>query len=358
MSNRIFVVDESDDIDKSFKPTVEWMREKYDEMNKKLFNGELGECDFELFTTGKGSCGGVFGWFCHNNRNVKVEKNTRKLFVYSGRYDKIYLTPDNFAELCNPMIKLNGNLVGTEHAFLATLVHEMCHYYTYMQGYCPRQAHGKEFRSIGELVSHRSNGEFAISTYASADEVKEYGLGDELRAKKQAIAEKVKEFSVFVWLNDGTIELRLLKPTNNAGLLKIKKTCEEDDNCRKMLVVKNRKVSDYLERGGYDTEYMSARQVHNQVWELKEDKYGFFYLKHLWKLVFSGNFEWWVDKEPETTISEDSNDSDDDSIEIPNGMNLSRESPLEQEMTESINENRKITMTLGQLRRLIRETRI
>ena len=46
-------------------------------------------------------------------------------------------------------------------------------------------------------------------------------------------------------------------------------------------------------------------------------------------MVFTDNFEWWVDKEPEKMVGEDANDSDDDSIVIPNGMNLSQESPLE-----------------------------
>lgn len=29
---------------RSFKPTVEWMAERYNEANQKLFNGELGSC--------------------------------------------------------------------------------------------------------------------------------------------------------------------------------------------------------------------------------------------------------------------------------------------------------------------------
>lgn len=43
--------------DVKFKPTIEWMTQKYDELNQELFEGELGHCDFELFTSGKGSGG-------------------------------------------------------------------------------------------------------------------------------------------------------------------------------------------------------------------------------------------------------------------------------------------------------------
>lgn len=43
------------------RPTVEWMREKYDELNSWLFGGQLGGCNFNIFTTGRGSQGGTLG---------------------------------------------------------------------------------------------------------------------------------------------------------------------------------------------------------------------------------------------------------------------------------------------------------
>ena len=39
---------------KTFKANTQWMAEKYEEMNQKLFNGLLGNCNFEVFTKGKG----------------------------------------------------------------------------------------------------------------------------------------------------------------------------------------------------------------------------------------------------------------------------------------------------------------
>ena len=46
-----------DNIDNGHKMhvTVEWMAEKYEEMNQQLFGGALGACRFKVFTTGKGS---------------------------------------------------------------------------------------------------------------------------------------------------------------------------------------------------------------------------------------------------------------------------------------------------------------
>ena len=49
-------------MDKTFRPTVEWMAAKYAEMNEQLFGGQLGQCDFDVFTTGRGSEGGTLGW--------------------------------------------------------------------------------------------------------------------------------------------------------------------------------------------------------------------------------------------------------------------------------------------------------
>ena len=50
-------------IEKTFKPNIQWMAKKYEEMNQELFYGQLGDCDFGIFTTGKGSEGRTLGWF-------------------------------------------------------------------------------------------------------------------------------------------------------------------------------------------------------------------------------------------------------------------------------------------------------
>ena len=39
----------NDKMDKTFKPTREWMAAKYAEMNEQLFNGSLGNCSFDIF---------------------------------------------------------------------------------------------------------------------------------------------------------------------------------------------------------------------------------------------------------------------------------------------------------------------
>lgn len=198
-------------MNKSFKPTVNWMAEKYDEMNAKLFGGQLGHCDFNIFTSGRGSQGRTLGFFRMNGRGLKIEIATRKMFRHDDWFsnDKEYVNKSNFYSVCRPSIELNGNYSGTEHAFLGTLVHEMCHYYTYMNGYAPKQGHGTEFRNIAYRVSYKSNGEFSIQRLASAEEMQNFELSDEMKAKqeKRLSNKKASLMAIFVYNINGTVKL-------------------------------------------------------------------------------------------------------------------------------------------------------
>lgn len=194
--------------DMGFVPNVQWMSEKYDEMNSLLFDGELMECDFGVFTSGRGSEGGVLGWFKMTGKNLKGRRSTRRLFKRYG-WDEININRGNFVELCKPRIELNGNYSGKEESFLTTLVHEMCHYYTYMDGYMPVQAHGREFRSICSTVQMKSNGRFTIQRVATAEQMSGLELSDEMKEKRQKRLEnkKSKTTVLIYWDRDGKIKL-------------------------------------------------------------------------------------------------------------------------------------------------------
>lgn len=198
------------ELDKTFKPTVEWMTSKYDEMNDQLFGGKLGECKFAVFTSGRGAEGGVLGWFNITGRNIRIRRYNRRMFKTNG-WDEIDIDRNNFVQLCQPQIELNGNYSGTEHAFLATLAHEMCHYYTYMNGYAPKQGHGREFKEIGYIVSSRSNGLFTIQRLASAEQMSEMELNDEMKAKRERrlANRKASVTALIVFTQDGKVKLTI-----------------------------------------------------------------------------------------------------------------------------------------------------
>ena len=194
-----------------FKPTVDWMRTKYTELNNTLFRGELGDCDFGIFTTGKGSEGGVLGWFKITTRGLKISRATRRLYIRTYGGDE-YIDRKNFVRICKPKIELNGNYTGAENSFLATLAHEMCHYYNYMDGYCPKQAHGPEFRYIGSIISQRSNGLFTIQRLASAEQMSGLNLNDEMKAKKDKRLnnKKASATAILITRTDGSRRLAMV----------------------------------------------------------------------------------------------------------------------------------------------------
>lgn len=226
--------------DMGFVPNVQWMAEKYDEMNSLLFDGKLMECDFGIFTSGRGSEGGVLGWFKMTGKNLKGRRSTRRLFKRYG-WDEIDINRGNFVELCKPRIELNGNYSGKEESFLTTLVHEMCHYYTYMDGYMPVQAHGREFRSICSMVQMKSNGRFTIQRLASAEQMSGLELNDEMKEKRKKRLERKKSKTTVLiyWDRDGKTKLVTTTSQDLVSLIKLGKY-------KKLVVSNDGNLFDYL----------------------------------------------------------------------------------------------------------------
>lgn len=252
-------------MDKSFVPDASWMAQKYDEMNAMLFNGKLGACEFGIFTTGRGSGGGVLGWFEMMGANLKADRYNRRMFAatFAG---KEYINKDNFVEICKPKIELNGNYRGTEHGFLCTLVHEMCHYYTYMNGWAPTQAHGREFRDIGMVVASRSNGLFTVQRIASAEQMSELELNDVMKAKKEKrlASKKASMSAVVVFMPDSSIQLTTTSSQPLIDKIKLYRgsgtktgTIVDKLYGTKVIVNNNPEVIDFLFSKGYRTNMRS-----------------------------------------------------------------------------------------------------
>ena len=236
-------------MDKTFRPTREWMAAKYAEMNEQLFNGLLGSCSFDIFTTGRGSQGSVLGWFKITGRNIRVDRYSRRMFKNTN-WEKVYVNRENFVYMCQPRIELNGNYSGTEHGFLATLVHEMCHYYTYMNGYAPRQGHGPEFKEIGSIVSSRSNGLFTIQRLASAEDMSHLELNDEMKAKreKRLNNKKASVTAIIVTTQEGKVKLTI---TSNQNLVNLITNTEKNERNENVVTTNDSSVIDYLFSKGY-----------------------------------------------------------------------------------------------------------
>lgn len=186
--------------------TPEWMAEKFDEMNKLLFNGILPKCKLTLFTTGKGSQGRTLGWF-----KVRPSWQVKHKWVPYSREGSGYqyyidgedsMEPMDFEYYMNPEIQLNGNYNWTEKAALSTLVHEMCHYRQHVFGFfaATRQKfihHGPDFMRIAEQVSLKSNEFFTVERIAKAEQMEQMDFTDAMKEKFNRAASKgIKFFKI------------------------------------------------------------------------------------------------------------------------------------------------------------------
>lgn len=241
------------------RATVEWMRENYDKMNRSLFNGALGPCDFEVFTTGTGSRGNTLGVFKLTGGNIRYRTSERRLFKQMRDGSVVYITPENFVDLCKPTIGLNGNYLWTEKSMLSTLVHEMCHYYVERNGNVPKQAHGPEFRRIAYYVSAQSNDFFSVQRLASAEEMNEIELIASIKKSEERKTEKKVSSmrSCVLIMSDGSY--RLTNTTSQNLLNQIITQMSIKPNVEKILMSKNADIVETLYNKGFQNNMRTYR---------------------------------------------------------------------------------------------------
>lgn len=316
------------------KPTVEWIAEKYKEMNSRLFDNRLGECNFRIFTSGKGSQGRRLGCFGLDSGNIRVNIHTRRMFIPgTWGHDDIIINRLNF-EICRPYIALNGNYSATEEAWLNTLIHEMCHYYTYMNGIAPKQGHGPEFRNIASYIAANSNGTITIERLASAEKMKNFELDDFYKEKRERRkTNKINRLQcIIIETESGEHELTL---TSNDDL--VKKIIEANSNgyrsnkCKKILWASDPDLIKTL----YDLGYKSSMRTY-RYWTMRAWN---------WDKIKNFNFAIINEKTPAMASSVQLNENDiksivenvlmeiinNDTIEIKAGFPLSELSPFEAE---------------------------
>ena len=233
--------------DEKFTPTVDWIADKYFELNEWLFNGRLGNCLFEVFTRGEGMETSM-GHFRFTGRGIKYSERTGQMYYYPDYGQKEKIDADNFALYTKPMIGLNGNYKRTEYMWLNTLVHEMCHYYTYMGGRRPVQAHGIDFRQIASIVGIRSNGIFDIKRICDAENAGE--LDEKIAARRQARDEnkKSKMTALLVFRTNGDVQLIT---TTYQKIIDVVIANNNKPVCKRILATNDKSYIEYLWGEGY-----------------------------------------------------------------------------------------------------------
>lgn len=304
-------------------PSVDWMKEKYDEFNQQIFNGKLPWCNFGIMTNGKGSEGNWLGSFSFDAR-IMVDRMTRRMSAWvNGHYVKL---DETTIEDVNPTIKLNGHYKATEEAWEDTLVHEMCHYATYYQGYAPKQGHGVEFRQVGEYVSRKSKGRFTIQRLATSEEMQNFELDDEFKAKKarREANKKARILPLLIYLYDGGI--RLVYATSQALVQKIINIEQKSYRASKIVLVKDPNFIDKAFADGYKTISRTYKYWLLQLGDPLLDGIDESNTETLWQDMNENV----IRKVIMETISEFL-ERESDTVEITPDMNLGIKSPLESE---------------------------
>lgn len=311
--------------DEKFIPTIDWIRDKYNELNTWLFDGKLGDCDFELFTKGKGSMGRTLGLFKFQRTGLKARRSDRRM-VYYINSEVFVVTEDSFAKVTKPMIALNGNYKRTELSWLSTLVHEMCHYYTYRRGFCPVQAHGPEFRSIAAVVNSNSNGIFNVQRFGDSED-SELDTEIEAKNKKREDNKKSKLTSILVFKKNGTIQL---VTTASQALIDQIESQNTNTNCIKILKSTSPEFIDYLWSKGYKKNMKTYRfwpvgqNVVDEMLKYPHTKIDILGINEVFKLTAND-----IKLMVEMTIEKLMGQNNDEFIDINPNMNLSNETPLE-----------------------------
>lgn len=250
------IIKESDD--EKFSPTKEWMESKYNELNKRLFNNSLGQCI--LLPSMSRNTSKSLGCFHFGTDNLKIVVSNRRIFYqsYPGS-EKIYINRNNFFELCKPTIELNSHYKALESSWMGTLVHEMCHYYTYSYGYAPLQSHGREFRSIAEHIAIVSNGEFNIQRLATAEEMKGFELDDKMtRRKNDRMNRKSLKMNILLGVEKNR-KIRLITTTSQDLVNSILKLHSEANNLVYLGLFNDSALYQILNSKGYSKNFRTYR---------------------------------------------------------------------------------------------------
>lgn len=197
------------------KVTRAWMEKMYAEFNETLFDNALPKCELRVTELNNR----LFGRFEFQERImmrttlVKNPYGKYRLYHYSSGEA---ISDKNILKL-RPLISMNSNgSFKDETAMESTLIHEMIHFYTYRKGYCPAQAHGKEFRQmciiLKGLGKKKYGKEFDLSIYGDCDQ---FEMSDEQKKKEQSKYERQGLNAIIIEVPNTKFPIRIVLVTNN-----------------------------------------------------------------------------------------------------------------------------------------------
>lgn len=242
------------------KPTVEWMEKYYAIANEWLFKGLLGDCDFRVEPISNSNWLGSFRLNVVPG-TVYVNKSNRRMFIKSP-HGNIWIVKENFVRHCRPVITLSSQYSATELALFSTLVHEMCHYYTYMYGWSPRQAHGREFKDAGYWVSRASGNLFSIQRLVDAELGQTYEADTDLQAKKDRRKELALLRATYYLVFRKNGQVRLINTNSSSivdNVIAVEKYEQNKIGMSVIIRLTNRELTEKIYNEGYKTQSRTYR---------------------------------------------------------------------------------------------------
>jgi len=160
-----------------FVPTEAWAVQKYDEFNRMYFDGFLPKCKIKVIPL-KENQGFVKAGY------MKMSSTGGCLTLdiyYSERYGYMKVNKDTINKTLKPVIAINSNYTAPEESVENTLIHEMCHFYTWFNPdgtiRTPdreNNGHGQDFMEIAEKVNKASGGKIEIKQLLTSEEIRKY----------------------------------------------------------------------------------------------------------------------------------------------------------------------------------------
>ncbi len=204
--------------------TPQWLSEKYDECNRKYFDGELGRCYFGVYKSNK--TGGHISY--NDGKGFYYERSTGRIFV-KGPQGPVYVNKDNFFNLLKPKIELNVIRKLTEWEAVGTLLHEMVHYWDIMTGIRLCEPHGNRFKNKLYQIAQKT-GAYTFEQLYKSEGLKLDALQDTDRDKMLQKLQRTTPIICYYWDGDVTfmhatspaiLDL-LISEAYERGILKIK----------------------------------------------------------------------------------------------------------------------------------------
>lgn len=179
-----------------FKPTPAWMSNTFNELNRQCFNNELPQtCVLKISKLNKKYLG---NFAPRANTNLYTTNTGQLIYKEKVTVDNhtaefpFPIDKDWISQNCQPTITLNNIYAMNEKEWTSVLLHEMCHYSTFIKGFMDsskeNDGHGILFRRECEEAARRMGNGWSAEFIETSEQLKEVIDNDAAAAEAARIS--------------------------------------------------------------------------------------------------------------------------------------------------------------------------